>query len=379
MFGASDWYLLHQYLKQADSTGRLQVNPHRLAAVKGIRGLLRCSLAVDGVYLSCTLSHAKRRWRKATASVLDHSGRWDSHRFSEKQTADRLTLSEKWTSTKLKIQFQRFIYFTVLWRQGAEETAYSLTKGMTISLSASPLATMGFNRLVLPRGLLAREDGGGPGRDGKLCMPLALIMWAACLLSAAGALEEAPEAFEDEADADPNGFPVRWWRQRKEPGWLVGEHRQVTFAGGDDEWDDFLAITLVAEGREWSKEGIRLPFVVTSFWGVTKDCFLPEVVEERERGFKTALRRFEACILVDLLKPGTTMGDPEETSGSEARREAKRRAVIDTKSKTEPTIRSAARKCRRQITKRGSSQDCGERKRENFRTTRWYCLHQNEQ
>jgi hypothetical protein len=250
---------------------------------------------------------------------------------------------------------------------------------MTISLSASPLATMGFNRLVLPRGLLAREDGGGPGRDGKLCMPLALIMWAACLLSAAGALEEAPEAFEDEADADPNGFPVRWWRQRKEPGWLVGEHRQVTFAGGDDEWDDFLAITLVAEGREWSKEEIRLPFVVTSFWGVTKDCFLPEVVEERERGFKTALRRFEACILVDLLKPGTTMGDPEETSGSEARREAKRRAVIDTKSKTEPTIRSAARKCRRQITKRGSSQVCGERKRENFRTTRWYCLHQNEQ
>jgi hypothetical protein len=46
---------------------------------------------------------------------------------------------------------------------------------------------------------------------------------------------------------------------------LVGEHRQVTFTGGDDEWDDFLAITLVAEGREWSKEEIRLPFVVTSF------------------------------------------------------------------------------------------------------------------
>jgi hypothetical protein len=90
-------------------------------------------------------------------------------------------------------------------------------------------------------------------------------------------------------------------------------------------------------------------------------------VEERERGFKTALRRFEACILVDLLKPGTTMGDPEETSGSETRREAKRRAVIDTKSKTEPTIRSAARKCRRQITKRGSSQDCGERERERER------------
>jgi hypothetical protein len=101
-------------------------------------------------------------------------------------------------------------------------------------------------------------------------------------------------------------------------------------------------------------------------------------VEERERGFKTALRRFEACILVDLLKPGTTMADPEqeETSGSETRREAKRRPVIDTKSKTEPTIRSAARKCRGQITKRGSSQDCGERERErqrdreNFRTTR---------
>jgi len=56
-------------------------------------------------------------------------------------------------------------------------TGSSLTKGMTISLSASPLATMGFNRLVLPRGLLAREeDGGGPGRDGRLCMPLALIM-----------------------------------------------------------------------------------------------------------------------------------------------------------------------------------------------------------
>jgi hypothetical protein len=126
-------------------------------------------------------------------------------------------------------------------------------------------------------------------------------------------MQEVVVASEDEEEATPGDcLSVRCSRQRKEPGWLVGEHRHVIFTGGgDDECrnDDCLAITLAAEGsEEWSEDDIRLPFVQEpSFCGVfTKDCFLPAVVD-RVRGFRTALRRLDACILVNLLSERSTL------------------------------------------------------------------------
>jgi len=210
-------------------------------------------------------------------------------------------------------------------------------------------ATMRFNLLVLPGGLLAKWLWDGVAS--RLRMPAALVVMeedgykaAAVGGGAAPALEEA--AFEEEAD-DLNAFSARCRRQRKEPGWLVGEHRQtILTAGGDDGWcEDFFAITLAEGFGKSGDEILRFPLVeTTSFcWGVVvvvvRDCPLPEdVVEERLRGFRTALRRFEACILANLFSEREKK-ENKKNVGISIRRSDGRKEIHPTTTTTSSEVR----------------------------------------
>lgn len=171
---------------------------------------------------------------------------------------------------------------------GLRSTSLAIKHIISSSSSKPVLIVIFWSLLVLPVGLLDVREA-HPGRVRLTSLKTTLFSISLWLRLKEGDAGDGlrPLGIDAAAAADLAAISL-WYRQRNEPGWLVGEHIHVVFFTTGAEAGDFLD-TRVEEGSRLSGDKERRSLVPS----LTDRCL---EAADKARGRNTAFNRFEAFI-----------------------------------------------------------------------------------